>query len=117
MVYKGLFLFDSIDKTLGRLKGRNVVCRNGHRGLARDVAGGLLGTVLDDETAETPELHGISCDDGALHHIGKFFYHSHYLGFLDAGSLCYFVYNLCLSHSFYSFLSFGLFDVLKSAQN
>ena len=117
MVYNGLFFFYGIDKALGRFESRDIVCRNGHGGFAGDVAGGLLGTVLDDEAAETAEVHRVACNQGAFDHIGKFLYHCQNLGFLNTGSLCYFVYNFCLSQSFYSFnrLVFNLKIMAKLA--
>ena len=73
--------------------------RDGHGLLAGDVAGGLLGAVLDDEAAETTEIHGLAGDDGSLHHLGELFDHAHDLDLLDAGGLGNFVDDICFSNS------------------
>jgi hypothetical protein len=105
MVVNGLFLFNGANEALGGLEGRDVVCRDGNGSFAGDIAGGLLGAVLDDKATETTEVHRITCYQGTFYHVGEFFNNCQYLRLLQTGGFGYFVYNLCLSHSFYSFYS------------
>ena len=46
-----------------------------HGSFAGDVAGGLLGAMLDDEAAETTEINGVAGDKRALHNIRELLYY------------------------------------------
>ena len=100
-----LFLFNGVDEALGRFESRDVVCRDGHGGLAGDIAGGLLSAMLDDETAETAHVNGVASNEGTLNYVCEFFDGSEYLSFLETSGFCHFVNNFCLSHNSINFSS------------
>ena len=77
----GLFFLHGVDEDLGGLESRDVVRGDGHRLLLGDVAGGLLGAVLDDEAAEATEVNRLAGDDGILHHFGELLDNTLYLVF------------------------------------
>ena len=95
----GLFLLHGIDEDLRGLESRDVVSGDGHRLLLGDVAGGLLGAVLDDEAAEATEIHGLSGDDGIFHYLGELFDNALNLNFLNAGLFGNLIDDFCLCHS------------------
>ena len=94
-----LFLLHGIHEDLRRLESRDVVRGDGHRLLLGDVAGGLLGAVLDDEAAEATEVHRLTGDDGILHHLGEFLDNTLNLNFLNAGRFGDLIDDFCLCHS------------------
>jgi len=52
-----LFVVHAVDEALAGLEGGEVVGLDNHCGVLGDVAGGLLGTMLDDEAAEATQIH------------------------------------------------------------
>ena len=69
---------------------------NSKSGLLRDVTGGLLSAMLDDEAAESAKIHRLACDDGLLDAIHRCLEDSLNGGLLQTGGLGHFVYDFCL---------------------
>ena len=93
-------LFYRIYESLGWLESGDVVCGDGKGGLLGDVPCGFLGPVLDDEAAESAKVYRVALAYRILYALHKSLYNCLNGCFLNAGSLCYFIYYFSFSHDF-----------------
>lgn len=96
----GNFLFEAV----GGFECRNVVSRNNQSGILADVAGGLFGSLLDDEASEATEIHVFAVCEAVFHNGHKLFDNGHNRSLVNAGCLCDFTRYFCFCH-FVGFLS------------
>ena len=62
--------------------------------------------MLDDEAAETTEIHRLALGEGTLDALHESFDYSLNCDFFNTGSFCYFVNDLCLCHNWFIFKVF-----------
>ena len=80
------------------LERRDVMRRNGNRGIFRDVTGDLFRSFLDDETAEAPQEYVVAGDHRPLHALHKCLYDVHYHRLLYTRLSCNLCNDVCLCH-------------------
>ena len=83
------------------------MCGNHESGLAGNIAGCLLGAVLDDEAAETTKIYGLTFDKRSFYSFHKRLDDGEGLHFLDTSLLGDLVNDVCFSH-FCLVLEFGM---------
>lgn len=72
--------------------------RNNEGSVLADVAGGLFGSLLDDEASESTEIYILAVCEAVLYHGHKLFNNGNNRSLVNAGCLCDFSRYFCFSH-------------------
>ena len=100
MVVFGLvhLLGDFFFEAVGGFESRNVVSRDNDSGVHADVAGGLFGSLFDDEASESTEIYIFAVCEAVLHNGHELFDNGNNRRLVNAGCLCDFTRYFCFSH-------------------
>ena len=75
--------------------------RNNECSVLADVAGGLLGSLLDDERTEATKIYVFAVSEAVLYNGHELFDNGNDSGLVNAGCLCDFIRYFCFSHFLY----------------
>ena len=91
-------LFYLRNEALRRLECGDIVLGDSNGGALENVAGYLLGALLDDEATETAKESVVALDQGTFHALHESLNNRLDLHFLDAGAFSDLANDICLCH-------------------